>query len=188
MGYLPHHIQQGPPTMKIYIDRLSGDEFGSDSYKETIVDGVFYCLEAKMVSESGGIDASLIGGNASAEGGGEGGADDTSVKKLNIVLSHQLQELPMGAEDYKGALKPFLKKVKAHLEENEPDRVESFMKEAQVAAKRIMKLLKKGQVDLYVGESFDCEGMLAILEWREIDGEEKPCLLVWKDCVNIRKV
>ena len=140
-----------------------------------------------MIAEAGGIDESLIGGNASAEGGAEGTADAVA-QVLNIVQAHQLQAMPMSGDDYMACLKPFLKKVKAHLEEHNPDRLDDFMKEAQVAAKRIKKLVKKGEVDLYVGEKFDTEGMIAILEWRDYDGEEKPCLLIWKDIVEFKKV
>merc|ERR1712032_1199865 len=137
-----------------------------------------------MISEAGGIDESLIGGNASAEGGGEELAEQGK-QILNIVASHQLQKVELDADGYWGTIKDFFKQVKKHLEDTNPDRVEAFMANAPKAAKRIKKLAKKGELDFYCGESFNMDGMIGIIEWRDMaDGEQKPCLLIWKDIVD----
>merc|ERR1711862_109964 len=181
--------KNSPTMVRVYFDRVSGDEFGSDSYKCTESDnGIFYCLEGQMVSESGGIDESLIGGNASAEGGGET-TEDAVAQVINFVSAHQLQKYDMDAKGYMASLKPFMKKVIDYLTEHNPDRVEAFKTDATNAAKRIKGLLKKGEIDLYIGESFNVDGMIGIVEWRDnADGDQRPCLLVWKDMIDVRKV
>merc|ERR1712013_90929 len=112
MGTLPQLHPHTPSNMvRIYFDRVPGDEFGSDSYKmQEVDDGIFYALEGQMVTEGGGIDDSLIGGNASAEGG-DAGTEDSTAQVLNFVIAHQLQKFDMNAKDYMSTLKPFMKKV-----------------------------------------------------------------------------
>lgn len=53
-----------------------------------------------MITERDGIDDSLIGGNASAEGGAEA-LEEESTTAVNIVIANKLREIPkMSKKDY----------------------------------------------------------------------------------------
>lgn len=58
-----------------------------------------------------------------------------------------------------------MKAVKAHLQENSPERVEAFEKGAQAFAKKIIGNFK--DYEFYVGESMNPDGMVALLNYRE---------------------
>jgi hypothetical protein len=64
-----------------------------------------------------------------------------------------------------------MKAVKAHLQENAPERVAPFEKGAQAFAKKIIGNFKN--YEFYCGESMNPDGMVALLDYRE-DGVT-PC-------------
>lgn len=68
-------------------------------------------------------------------------------------------------QSYLAYLKGYMKAVKAHLQENQPDRVEAFEKGAQAFAKKIIGNFK--DYEFYVGESMNPDGMVALLNYRE---------------------
>jgi hypothetical protein len=66
-------------------------------------------------------------------------------------------------------LKGYMKAVKTHLAEHNPERVEAFEKEAQEAAKKIIGNFK--DYEFYVGESMNPEGSVHVSQlkpWRSI--------------------
>lgn len=68
-------------------------------------------------------------------------------------------------QSYLAYLKGYMKAVKSHLQENQPDRVEAFEKGAQAFAKKIIGNFK--DFEFYVGESMNPDGMVALLNYRE---------------------
>merc|ERR1712226_1234223 len=107
---------------------------------EELHDGAIMCVSGSNIKEDGGIDESLIGGNASAEGEDAGaGADDGAVTGINVVMTHKLCETA------------FAKKA--------------FKKGAQAAMMEIMNTFKDWV--LYTGESMDPEGSLVFGNYRE---------------------
>ena len=67
-----------------------------------------FLLQMRM--EKIGIDDSLIGGNKSAEGGGDEGADDSDVSGIDVVMNHKLVESPMTKAEYKKYIKKYMAK------------------------------------------------------------------------------
>jgi hypothetical protein len=154
--------------MLIYKDFTNDDELCSDSYPmEVKHNGAIMEVNGQNIKEGGGIDESLIGGNASADGQDEGaGADDSAVTGINVVMTHKLCETAFTKKDFKTYMKDFLKKTVAHLEkEGKSDRVPEFKKGAMEAMKIIMDSFKDWV--LYTGESMDPEGSLVFGNYRE---------------------
>lgn len=79
--------------MKILKDVFNDDEYGSDSYPiKELFGGFILEVETKQITRSlvGDIN---IGGNPSAEEGGDEGADDanSTITINNLVDAHKLQ-------------------------------------------------------------------------------------------------
>ena len=77
-----------------------------------------------------------------------------------------------------------MKRVKAHLSEKDPERVEAFEKAAQGYAKKIVANFKDWE--FYTGDKMDPEGMVVLLNYRE-DGTT-PYLVYFKDGLKVEKV
>lgn len=154
--------------MLIYKDFKTGDELCSDSYPSRMLyDGAIMEVDGKNIRVDGGIDESLIGGNASAEGeDADAGADDGAVTGINIVLTHKLCETGFGKKDFKTYIKDLFKKVVAHLEANGREaEIPAFKKGAAAAAKDIIG--KFDEFVLYTGESMDPEGLVVLCNFKE---------------------
>lgn len=156
----------------------------SDIYKiKETNNGLCFEVDGKTVSRrEGDIDDSLFGGNASAECQEEG-AEGVTVSGVDIVLNHHLQETCFTKDAFKQYIKDYLKRVKAHLEENCPERVKPFMTGAAEKVKEILGNFKNYQ--FYTGENMNPDGMVALLDYRE-DGVT-PFLTFFKDGLEIEK-
>ncbi|KAH8277453.1 hypothetical protein KR026_011107 [Drosophila bipectinata] len=164
--------------MKIYKDIITGDEMFADTYKMKLVDEVIYEVYGKLISRSEG-DIVLAGSNPSAEEADEG--TDTNVETgVDVVMNHRLQEcFAFGdKKSYTLYLKDYMKKVLAKLEENSPDQVDVFKTNMNKAMKDILGRFK--ELQFFTGESMDCDGMVALVEYREIDGASVPVLMFFK--------
>uniref|UniRef100_A0A3B5AA11 Translationally-controlled tumor protein homolog n=1 Tax=Stegastes partitus TaxID=144197 RepID=A0A3B5AA11_9TELE len=194
--------------MIIYKCKITNDEMFSDIYKITeSANGFFIEVEGKSVTRTEGeIDDSLIGGNASAEEAQECN-DTNSVSGVDIVLNHNLQETCFDKKGFQGYLKGYMKAIKTSLQESEPDRVESFMTEAQLGAKTILANFKNYQITahddkvicfhqqpvlgrvtgtlFFTGSSMNPDGAVGLLDFRE-DGIT-PYMLFIKDGLEIEK-
>ncbi|MTV29313.1 hypothetical protein FTX61_28685, partial [Nitriliruptoraceae bacterium ZYF776] len=80
-------------AMIIYKDFLTGDELFSDAFPIKKINDHIWEVEGKMIKVKEGVDDALIGANPSAEEGGEA-VEDGVVSVINVVYSHQLEELP----------------------------------------------------------------------------------------------
>uniref|UniRef100_A0A3P9LR46 Translationally-controlled tumor protein homolog n=3 Tax=Oryzias latipes TaxID=8090 RepID=A0A3P9LR46_ORYLA len=167
--------------MIIYKCVISGDEMFSDIYKIKETE-IFYEVEGKTVTRTEGFDDALIGANASAEEATETNESST-VSGVDIVLNHNLQETGFDKKGYLTYIKDYMKSIKAKLQESNPDRVEKFMAEAQVAVKGVVGNIKNYQ--FYTGESMNPEGTVGLLDYRE-DGIT-PYMLFFKDGLEIEK-
>lgn len=74
------------------------------------------------------------------------------------------------------SLKSFLSlcRITAKLEETAPDQVEVFKTNCNVVMKDILARFK--DLQFFTGESMDCDGIIALLEYRE----EGPVLMAFK--------
>jgi len=172
--------------MKVFKDIFSGDELFTDSYEVKLVDDVLYEVIGKHVSRTEG-DIQLEGANASAEEFDEG-TESTSVSGIDFVLDNRLVETGFGSKkDYTVYLKDYMKKVQKYLEENgRKDEVDAFKAGAQKAVKELLGKFK--DLRFYQGESMDPTAAVLIVDYKEIDGEEKPILLVFSHGVLAEKV
>ncbi|KTW26661.1 hypothetical protein T552_02670 [Pneumocystis carinii B80] len=167
--------------MLLYRDIVSGDELISDAYNLKEVDDVLYEVDCAMVQiKQGEVD---IGANPSAEGDEEITEDGVETVN-NVVYSFRLVSTTYTKKDYQVYIKSYLKKLKQHLQENCPDRVEVFEKQVTVFIKKV--LANFSDYDFYMGESMDVDGMVVLLNYRE-DGIT-PYMTFFKDGLKEEKL
>lgn len=167
--------------MIIYKDVISGDELLSDAYDLKLVDDAVYEADCAMVNVGGGdVD---IGANPSAEDAEEG-VEDGSETVNNVVYSFRLQQTQFDKKSFLVYIKGYMKKVKAYLQEHNPDAVSVFEKGATTYVKKVVGSFKDW--DFYTGESMDPDAMIIMLNYRE-DGTT-PFVAVWKHGVQEEKI
>lgn len=71
-----------------------------------------------------------------------------------------------------------LRRIVAKLEEKSPDQVNVFKTNCNTVMKDILGRFK--DLQFFTGESMDCDGMIAMLEYRDIDGVSTPILMCFK--------
>jgi len=167
--------------MIIYKDIFTQDELFSDTYPMELLFDCLYKVQGKHITISGDVDDSLIGGNASAEGGDEG-VEANSISGVNVVLANRLVKTEMDKKGYRVHIKEYMKRVKDHLEKQESTETETFLKNASEAVKSILGEFK--EYDFYIGESMNADGMVVLLKW----DEETPYVYYFKHGLDAEKV
>ncbi|XP_030375023.1 translationally-controlled tumor protein homolog [Scaptodrosophila lebanonensis] len=164
--------------MKIYKDIITGDEMFADTYKMKLVDEVIYEVYGKLISRTEG-DIQIAGFNPSAEEADEG-TESNVERGVDVVLNHRLQEcFAFGdKKSFTLYLKDYMKKVLSKLEENAPDQVDVFKTNMNKVMKEILGRFK--DLQFFTGESMDCDGMVAMCEYRDIDNASVPVLMFFK--------
>merc|ERR1712072_186873 len=164
--------------MKIYEDVFTGDEMFSDTYPIKLVENCLWELTGKHISRTQD-DIQLAGSNASAEEADEG-TDSASESGVDIILNHRLVETGFGSKkDYTVYLKDYMKKVIAYLEENDmKDQVDGFKKNIQAVMGYLLKKFK--DLQFFTGESMNPDAMILMVEYRDVDGEERPIIMGFK--------
>merc|ERR1712076_157719 len=159
-------------------DVFSGDELFSDTYPMKLVDNCMYEVYGKHITRSQD-DIQLEGSNASAEEADEG-TEGSSESGVDLVLNHRLVETGFGSKkDYTVYLKDYMKKVVKYLEDNNrAGEVDEFKKNINGVMKELLGKFK--DLSFYTGESMDADATILILDYREVDGEEKPIFLAFK--------
>lgn len=153
----------------------------SDAYDIKEVDGVIYEADCQMVTVGNGdVD---IGGNPSAEGGDDD-LDDGVETVNNVVYSFRLQQTQFDKKSFLTYIKGYMKRVKAHLQETNPDQIEAFEKGAQTYVKKVIGSFNDW--DFYTGESMDPDAMLVLLNYRE--NGTTPYVAIWKHGVKETKI
>ncbi|KAG7164489.1 Translationally-controlled tumor protein-like [Homarus americanus] len=145
-----------------------GDEMFTDTYKFELVDDAFYMVVGKNITLTEG-NIELEGANPSAEEADEG-TESNVVSGIDIVIYMRLQETGFGSKkDYFAYMKEYLKLLKGKLEGTpEADKLASIQKP-------ITDLLKNFKnLQFFTGESMNPEGLVAIGDYKDIDGEERP--------------
>ncbi|KAL6428518.1 hypothetical protein ACFW04_007869 [Cataglyphis niger] len=155
-----------------------GDEMFSDTYKIKLVDDVLYEVYGKLISRKSG-EVNIAGFNPSAEEADEG-TDEVVESGVDVVLNHRLQEtFAFGdKKSYTLYLKDYMKKLVARLEEESPDQVEVFKTNMNKVMKDILGRFK--ELQFFTGVSMDIDGIVGLMEYREIDGESVPVLMFFK--------
>jgi hypothetical protein len=172
--------------MYIFKDVFSGDELFSDTYPMKLINDCMYEVYGKHETRTEG-EVVMQGSNASAEEADEG-TDSNSTSGIDIVLNHRLNETGFGSKkDYLVYLKDYMKKVVKYLEDNEKaGEVDAFKKNINEYMKTLLPKFK--DLSFYTGESMDNDAMIVIIDYKEIDGEERPVLLAFKHGIEAEKV
>jgi len=164
--------------MLIYKDLISGNEMFGDTYKVKLVDEVIYEVFGKLTTQK---SASFVleGANASAEEAEEG-LEEGVVSGVDIVIAHRLVETHFDKKGYTVYLKDYMKRLIVKLEElKTPAETISLFKTN--VNKSIMEILKRfKELQFFTGESMDPDGMVALMEYRDIDGQSIPVLMCFK--------
>lgn len=163
--------------MKIFKDAITGDELFSDTYKMELRDGM-YEVTGKYETRMGDTVV-LAGANASAEEADEG-TDEGTTSGIDVILNHNLVPTQFADKKaYAAELKTYVKKIMGHLKEiGKEDDLVDFK-----AACAKLGVLEKGKFkdyEFYMGESMTGEGMVVLLKYEEVDGEEKPIFMFFK--------
>ncbi|XP_017784783.1 PREDICTED: translationally-controlled tumor protein homolog [Nicrophorus vespilloides] len=171
--------------MRIYKDKFTGDEMFSDSYKMKLVDEVLYEVYGKLVSRKHG-DISIAGFNPSAEEETEG-TDEAVETGVDIVLNHRLCETYAFGDkkSYTVYLKDYMKKLVAKLEETNPDQVDVFKTNMNKVMKDILGRFK--ELQFFTGESMEIEGMVGLMEYRDVEGGQIPVMMFFKHGLDEEK-
>lgn len=140
-----------------------------------LIDDIVYEVNCKMVPE-GGIQVN-IGANPSAEGEENEECDDSVQMVNNIVTAFRLQETSFDKKSYMAYIRDYMKRLKKHLEETNPDRVPVFEKGVATFVKKVLEKMDDWQ--FFQGESFSPEGMVVLMGYRE-DGMT-PFMVYFKD-------
>merc|ERR1712077_67370 len=165
-------------TMKIFEDVFTGDEMFSDTYPMKLVSDCLWEVTGKHISRTQD-DIQLAGANASAEEADEG-TDAASESGIDVVLNHRLVETGFGSKkDYTVYLKDYMKKVVKYLEENDrKDEVDGFKTNISGVMKELLGKFK--DLQFFTGESMDAEAMILMVEYRDVNGEERPIIMGFK--------
>jgi len=76
-------------------------------------------------------------------------------------------------------LKDYMKRVVAYLESNDKkDQVEGFKKNINGVMKGLLG--KFNDLQFFTGENMDPKGMIVLVEYKEVNGEERPVVMFFK--------
>lgn len=173
--------------MIIFKDLLTGDEMFTDSSKYKVIDDCIYEVDCRHVSRKHG-EVTLDGANPSQENGDEG-TDEVTESGLDLVLNQRLIETGFSKNDYKSYLKMYTKALQDKWKEL--GKSESEINEAKSKFTEAVKkvLPKLGDFQFFMGESSNPDGLIALLEYRQIaGGDEKPIMIFFKHGLEEEKV
>uniref|UniRef100_A0A1W7R9G7 Translationally-controlled tumor protein homolog n=1 Tax=Hadrurus spadix TaxID=141984 RepID=A0A1W7R9G7_9SCOR len=172
--------------MIIYKDLLTGDEMFTDSSKCRLVDDCIYEVECRHVSRKQG-EIQLSGANPSAEEADEG-TEEVVETGLDLVLNQRLVETGFSKNDYKNYLKNYTKMLQDKWKEVGKTEEEITIAKAKIT-EAVKKILPKlSDVQFFLGESSNPDGMVALLEYREDETGEKPYMMFMKHGLDEEKV
>lgn len=150
-----------------------------------LIDEVIYEVYGKHVSRKHG-EVLLDGANPSAEDADEG-TDDNVESGVDIVLNHRLQEsfaFP-DKKSYTLYLKDYMKRLIPKLEQDCPDQVEVFKTNINKVMKDVLSRFK--DLQFFTGESMEIEGLVGLMEYRDINGESTPVMMFFKHGLDEEK-
>ena len=177
--------------MIVYNDIISGDEMMTDAFPQekvldndgNVIEGLFGVKSSTMLKGGENVDV----GCGSAFGGSEEEVLDDSVEKVNNVSNpFKYTEVPFSKKsemlDY---LKTYVRAVRAKLRESETPQTEikEFMAQAPGMVKFLMS--KFDDLQTFVGESMDSEGMMAFAYYPE--GAHNPTFIYFNKGLKSEK-
>merc|ERR1712029_31292 len=152
--------------MIIFKDKITGDEFFTDSSKFKIIDDCIYEVSCKLETRKEG-EVVLPGANPSAEDGGEE-FDESVQTGLDVVLNHGLVETSFPNKNgLKAYLKDYTKRLNKHLEENgaTPEDIAKFKTRMSNAVKFLLP--KYDDLQCFIGASTDPDALVAFVLYND---------------------
>lgn len=176
--------------MIIYKDIITQDELFTDSNKLKLVEDCLYEVTCTHVTRRQG-EIVLAGANPSAEDdGADMGTDDNTESGLDLVLNQKLQVTSFDKASFRTYLKTYTKSLqeKWKAKELSPEQLEEYKNKFTNAVKLVLP--KLGDVEFYIGESCNPDGMVALLEYRDKpDGSgEEAIMIFFKHGLEAEKV
>jgi hypothetical protein len=167
--------------MKVFEDVFTGDELMTEGFAFTLdyEDAIMKVNSGYTTKDNVTVDVGC--GNAFGGGEEETGDDANEEKVNNIQYNQGLTETQFSKGDFMTYMKDFLKKLKAHLEENNKDRVDGFMKGAQTFVKFVVS--KFEDFTFYTGRSEKMDGSIAFSFW-ENEEAAGPVFYFFKDALR----
>jgi len=154
--------------MIIYEDVFTGNEVFSDAYPcKLSPDGLVWEANGMSITIDNSIDDAAIGGNASAEDGDDGGADDSKETAINLVYAFKLKPYDIDKKQYTKYIKEYGKKLVEKLKAGGATDAEldAFKTKMATKCKEILQNFK--DYDVYINEDYNEDGMLPLLNYRE---------------------
>jgi hypothetical protein len=178
--------------MKIYTDIFSDDELCSDTFPMELKDDIIFEFKGSYVTRKEG-EVVIDGMNASAEDEAEAMEDSAAQTGIDIVLNHSLLPMPIYEDPkiFKEYIKEYMTKLAKKLKEDgkSEEEVKKFKTEM---TKWVGALIKKDRfktLAFFAGEGTNAaDGQLGILEYRDVNGEETPILMLVKAGLREEKV
>ncbi|XP_035230818.1 translationally-controlled tumor protein homolog [Stegodyphus dumicola] len=133
-------------------------------------------------------DIQLEGANPSQEEGDEG-TEEIVESGLDLVLNQRLVETGFSKNDYKTYLKSYTKTLQDKWKEM--GKSESEIADAKSKFTEAVKkvLPKVGDLQFFMGESSNPDGLVALLDYREnSEGQETPIMMFFKHGLEEEKV
>ncbi|XP_003380185.1 translationally-controlled tumor protein-like protein [Trichinella spiralis] len=149
-----------------------------------------------MLLENWG-EVTLEGANPSAEEFDEG-TEEQLESGIDIVLNHQLMEMPMyqDIKIFKDWIKEYMKKLveKMKSDGESEESISNFKKNMQEYVSSLLKKDRFKELQFFSGPGDNAaEGQLAIVEYRQVSDTEQPIVMLIKQgltvekCLNISK-
>jgi len=177
--------------MIIYKDIFSGDELCSDTFPMQVVDDVILEFKGKYVVRKEG-EIVLAGSNPSEEAPEDDGTDESLQRGVDVVLNHQLVEMPVyqSAGVFKEWVKEYVKKLIDRLKADgmSEDELKSFKTKIQGWVSGLLKKERFQNLQFFCGEGENAaDGQLAIMEYRPVGGEDVPFVMLVKQGLEVEK-
>ena len=151
--------------MEVYSDITSGEEIVSSSYKfNYLFNKVGVEIKSSYVMKRED-DVDIGCGNAF--GGTEEEAKGDGEKVLDVIDTFKYNETAFDKKGYTSYIKNYMKKVKAHLEIKNPERVADFIKGAGEMVKWILGQFE--EFTFYTPESYDTENAIILSYYKGED-------------------
>jgi len=177
--------------MIIYKDIFTQDELASDAVPMQIVDDIVYEFKGKHIVRKEG-DIVLAGSNPSAEDAVDDGSDETVQRGIDLVLNHQLVEMPVyqSTAVFKDWVKEYIKKLIDRLKEDgmSEENLKSFKTKIQGWVSGLLKKERFQNLQFFAGAGENShDGTLAIMEYRQVNGEDIPYMMLVKEGIIAEK-
>jgi hypothetical protein len=170
--------------MLVFQDVFNNDEVMSDVFPFTLdYEDVIMKVKSSYKNKEavGNVDigcGNAFGGSEEEAGGEEAGAE----KVIDVVHNANLVQTNLSKADFMAHIKGYVKRLKAFVDENKPDRSASFQKGASEFVKFVVS--KFDEFEFYTGSKEDLDEGSLIFSFWEDESAPGPVFYFWKDALK----